>query len=298
MEAIMSLCIAKSCDNYLKAFVVKALESPAQDKLPRVRGCVAYSLGEIGDTNGTRTLVHLLKDENKEVRTSAARALGRLNYRGSTVALIAALDAEADDNGFCQLAIVEALGKLEDTRAVPSLVSHLDSTRWDVRRRSAGALGQIRNKRAVPSLIEPLDDPNNDVQCSAARSLGDICDIRALQPLITVLREQEIPEAAIALGKLNDPKAIRPLVEIFEKQKRSPALEAAAEALGNIRHPDVVFQLATVAVKQPAGHSSYAARLVVGKITGVTYRYDAHGFARWWRGHQNEFITPEPAQEQ
>ncbi len=57
-----------------------------------------------------------------------------------------------------------------------------------VRANAAWALGKINNTRAVDSLVAVLKDNDIDVRCNAAWSLGKIKDPKAANPLQSAVR--------------------------------------------------------------------------------------------------------------
>ncbi len=104
----------------------------------------------------------------------------------------------------------------------------------------AEALGKIQDRRAVEPLIAALKDKYPPLRRSVAAALGAIKDRRAVEPLIAVVMERQnkdsdltVIEAAVrALGEIRDPRAVEPLVPLVVHYDYSPDLyEAAAEAL-------------------------------------------------------------------
>ena len=97
----------------------------------------------------------------------------------------------------------EALGKLEDARAIEPLIKALkDKGRYDIHYGgpypytvrvngcAAKALARIGDKSAVEPLIKMLKEGDSDDRCAAAEALGAIGDERAIEPLIESLRSR------------------------------------------------------------------------------------------------------------
>ena len=97
---------------------------------------------------------------------------------------------------------LEAMGR----PAVDALIDGLDNRDEAVKCASAEALGRIGDRMAVPSLIDKLDDDDrfrvveglstvHEVYVceNAARALGKIGDRRAIEPLIDMLKNSTNP---------------------------------------------------------------------------------------------------------
>ena len=161
----------------------------------------------------------------------------------------------------------EALGKIEDARAVDPLTQALQDSNSAVRSTATQALGKI-GKPAAESLIEALKNSDEDVRMYAAKGLGEIKDARAIKPLIEALRIQtrwggaegsaaqaltDIGEpaveplslmlkdsdenvrllATISLGDISDIRAVEPLIEAL-KDSNKKVQKAAASSLKKI----------------------------------------------------------------
>ncbi len=178
-----------------------------------------------------------LKDEELDVRSAAAQALGRLKDPRAVEPLIAALKAEPgittishEDTGV-QYTIADALGEI-GAPAVEPLISCLQDSDVSVRRWAAYALGVIRDARAVEPLIHSLGDEEADVRANAAEALGLIRDARAVEPLIALLQDEYAfirREAISALEQMHTERAVEGLKQAFRDEDwdvRSDALLA------------------------------------------------------------------------
>ena len=180
--------------------------SPPADETSVARG-EPESRGQIESM--VESLIALLSDRDRDVRSAAAAALGRIGDRRAVDQLIAAL---ADQDDEVTNAATTALGRIGDVRAVDPLVGILGDSadgvgRRSVRAQAADSLGRIGDPRAVEPLIAALGDNDLRVREHAAEALGRIGDGRALEPLTAALREgdwnmREV--AAAALEQLND----------------------------------------------------------------------------------------------
>ena len=120
-----------------------------------------------------------------------------------------------DQDPDVQSAAAEALGQLSDPRVVEALISALKDNYWYVRKISAAVLGIISARledaalraRIVQLLIAALKDTYMGVPGSAAEALGKLGDRNAVEPLIAALKNSDVElrkNAATALGRLGD----------------------------------------------------------------------------------------------
>lgn len=127
-----------------------------------------------------QSLIPLLKDGDREVRTAAARALGALSYapaRGPLEAIVLAKDMKEADRGE-KVAFFEAFGRLAGAEGVPVLDRLLNSKSWlgkgepsELRACAALGLARIRHPSARDALNKAAGDSDPVVRAAVARSL-------------------------------------------------------------------------------------------------------------------------------
>jgi HEAT repeat protein len=123
-----------------KPIYIKELYVPhLTDVDANVRAVSVFSLGMHGSPDHVPQIVPLLKDPDRHVRISAARALQRLHNPAAVDGLLEAIDPREEDT--------------------------------DVRAEAADALGQYAEVRVLDKLIAALDDPQLIVNRTAIRSL-------------------------------------------------------------------------------------------------------------------------------
>jgi len=179
-------------------------------------------------------IVPKLKDANKNVRESAALALG---YIGDARAVEPLIEALKDQNEYVRLGAALALRNIGDTRAVEPLVEALKDEHDGVRGNSAVALGLLGDARAVELLREALKNEDEEMRKNAALALGTIGDTKAVELLIEALKDdhEEVRWCATyALGNIGDARAVEPLIEAL-KDEGEKVRETAADALIKIR---------------------------------------------------------------
>jgi HEAT repeat protein len=149
-----------------------------------------------------------------------------------------------------------ALGQIGDARALPSLVTALNTGEPGDRRAAAWALGQLGDEQALQPLVSALSDDEGDVRAAAAAALdrlgwqpeGTAAAPRywvvthqwdkavhgaAVEPLIVALKDPAASvreRAAQTLGSIVDARAITPLSAALNDQDIDVA-KAAARAL-------------------------------------------------------------------
>src|SRR5437762_323005 len=168
------------------------------------RASAAELLGAAAHEPALPELTMLLEDRDPDVRSAAARALGKLGDPAAVPALLAALEGRRTVP-----AGVVTMGLLHiGPTAAASLVDGLDS-RYSPAARAIAAelLGRLGGFQAADELIGALRaDPDPGVRAAAARALGRMGVPRAVAPLEAVLIEEQVPAVRYsttwALGEL------------------------------------------------------------------------------------------------
>jgi HEAT repeat protein len=210
------------------------------------------------------------------VRINAAAALGKLNDSCAIPSLIAALE---DSNRDVICAAAEALGNIGDARAVGPLVTmvkkqlYIWSPYWKEGEAGIKALLKIGTP-AVDSLIAAPGDRDPYVLVITAKILENMGNARAAELLVTIMKKWYLhgPVRRAALEALV--KIGMPAVDLLIaalKDKESEIRAAAAEALGNIGDARAVEPLVTLVEKRYTDWGArYAAWEALGKIRGVS----------------------------
>lgn len=131
-------------------------------------------------------LIQDLKNENPDVRSRAAKELGRIRDNRAVKPLIAALEASQVLD--VQSAAAEALGDIKDARALRPLIAVLTNPKRSNATRSsaAAALGKI-GRPAVEPLIAALSDGDRHTQLFAIKALHALNNRRATNALSATL---------------------------------------------------------------------------------------------------------------
>ncbi len=136
-----------------------------------------------------------LQGSDQGSRYYAAWWLGRFRVKeeAAVKALIVALDDECDrtpDGGYpLRRNAARALGKLEDSSAVPALISCLDCSDYYVRESAAESLGMLdENRESIPKLIkmlelEPAQSENQQPYGAIIEALGNLDITEAIESI-------------------------------------------------------------------------------------------------------------------
>lgn len=223
---------------------------------------------EISELNSTE-LILLLQDEQCDIRTEAARELGRRRETAAVEHLIQMLTDQDPNCSFAarlsleeigqpavsplleyvnhasrvqKLFIISILGDIGDGRAVETILDSLSDPDSSIRANAAEALGKLTAKDAIPRLILVLKDDDYSVRNHAAEALGRLRANAAVQPLISLLRSEDTrtdggshvaASCAAALARIGDSLAIPALVEALD-EKNIRVLINLINALGEL----------------------------------------------------------------
>ena len=202
-----------------------------------------------------------LKFKNPQTRRQAVEKLAASGTADSIDDLISALQ---DDDASVRLAVVQALGRLKDSRTLPALVQAMRDPDGEVREAVVAALMEVGDATCAEVLVGALRDLNLSVRRRAAKALdffgwqpsNDIQKVLrfvalgefmnaasigsvALEPLISALKDQLCPNrrnVVEALSHIGDERVLKPLMGVL-KDPDAHVRVAAVEALGALRDP-------------------------------------------------------------
>ncbi len=120
------------------------------DKDEDIRKFALDLLGEIREGVDPKRIIPLLKDQNPNVRASAAKALGMIGQRKCIPYLIEALD----DEEWVAFSVIEALGKIGNEMALNALSRILSSGSEPLRLVAIDAISMIDTNTAKDTLKE------------------------------------------------------------------------------------------------------------------------------------------------
>lgn len=165
-SAIMAL--SQQADMAFPALLELARSADPDQRWWAVRGLAALAAADANARPlALPVIVDALCDEDEALRCAAALALGQLQATSAIPSLVLHL---ADANGWVRSAAADALALLGEA-AVPALCQALQDEREGVRVRAAYALNKIRSPKSARWLFAALNDPNYLVHTYAYEAL-------------------------------------------------------------------------------------------------------------------------------
>ena len=130
-------------------------------RLHAVMSLTQQAMGGVKELAAVKPLLATLKDEDPELRSTAAQALGEIADPRAVEGLIATLDDKWPN---IQARAADSLGSLHDSRAVEPLLAVLRNSSRELRARTAAAtaLGAIGDRRATEALLAALKSSEQD----------------------------------------------------------------------------------------------------------------------------------------
>jgi HEAT repeat protein len=241
---------------YASAYALIDIGKPAVDPLiealkddnPQVRSFAALALGEIRDKKAMKPLLEILADPSPKVRMNVAYSLGEIGAVEAVEPLIKLLK---DEDGEVVRMTVIALGLLKDPRATEPICKVMDRDDANVRHEDNPniryealiALGEIGDPRAVDTLVDLLAD--KELGPSTANILGNFKSEYVFGKVTKKLHNSNptVRTNAIAVFEYNqDPAAVPLLIKMLDDKSPEVRREAAF-ALGFFKEPEEVAQI-------------------------------------------------------
>jgi HEAT repeat protein len=165
--------------------LVTELLKAVDDEDGRVRIQAIYAVGLVGrggiGASEEEQLLKALDHYDPDVRTGAARVIGRLGVTAAGDGLVKAIN---DSDAQVRHAAMRALGALREDRAVVALTEQLEYYgRGDGARAAMDGLSLIAHRSSVPVFVARLGDRDPDIRRAAAEGLGRAGDVSARSAL-------------------------------------------------------------------------------------------------------------------
>ncbi|MBI5286108.1 MAG: HEAT repeat domain-containing protein [Deltaproteobacteria bacterium] len=235
LQAILNIASDKGEDHHLRGIAIQSL--PWFDEKVVIEGItpllkdgdnlfkIGFSriLRDFKDQETDDLLLHLLRDEDPEVKKESAIALA---YRGKEIGLVILSPlinppcegGRRGEEGEDFSPICDAIKNIKSERAKELLTEGLKGEDPSLRWASLRAIGQIGDKGLAGPVIGLLADSSREVRREAVVALGRLGYKGALRPLVTALFDYEgfgnlRQEVATALKAIDQEEAIALLLE-------------------------------------------------------------------------------------
>jgi HEAT repeat protein len=223
---------------------VEALAQAAGSEQVNIKITAVVSLGRTRSPGALEPLLSCLDHFHPKVKSAAARSLGQVGDSRATEPLTVML-ADPVHRTPVRLAVVEALGLLGDTSAVPMLLLALGDGAQKVRVEAIQSLGRLKDPRSIPALSLLLREEN--LALPIARALMIMGHAEAIPALIRAIRtpalSREVREACFtAIGSLGSKSTVSALTPFLAGEDLEVA-RWAASSLGRIGHRGAAVEL-------------------------------------------------------
>jgi putative membrane-bound dehydrogenase-like protein len=232
------------------------------------------------------TFVDQILSEAKQNDALFTQALEAAELTGGPENTAVVLKFVAADNKPEQLVTaLETLAKLPDVKSLPVLVKRLVDPNGNVINAAANAIGAINDDKAVAAVAPLLKDSRVEVKRGAVNAMAGIKRASCLEPLLAVWQEKDIQkEAILALAARADVKALDAYIEGLSmadgnvRGKSRKAIEATHEKalpLIEARLDSNPPSARAVAELQQI----YEKFIPAGQRTGKLYKFDTKALA-------------------
>lgn len=212
-----------------------------KDQDPEIRAQAAKWLGDVRYAEAGKALMPVLQDNYSRARFFAAEALGRLAYAPAVPAIINMLAANNDEDAYLRHAGSLALARIGQAEPVVALAK---SPNRGLRMAAVVALRRLRH----PGIAGFLTDQDELVVTEAARAINDDLSIEAALPalgnILTTTKftnEPLIRRAINANLRVGSPEAMQNLINYAQKEGNPVNLRAEAlDALSTWAKPSVL----------------------------------------------------------
>ena len=217
----------------------------------RIRSSSVYWLGQVG---GEQTfLATLVRNDNeeKEIRRSAAHAIGQSRERG-TIPLLQGLYESVKDAEI-RRSVISAAGNAVDEQPAYAFLLGIgkNDADWESRRTAVRQLGRFKRDDAADELMKIYNtDANIEVKRAALRSLSETKNPRAQARLLEIARSESNPElrkTAIRVLSERGEAAVDDLLKLYDAEQVADVKRSILQTLSDIKSTRVEDKLFEVA---------------------------------------------------
>jgi HEAT repeat protein len=225
---------------------IPALINLMKDENADVRFTAAQALGKINSEQAVSPLIKALQDKDKNVRFAATNSLLQLGSKMQQDNLITFVRFLANENQrpfYRQFTIVDA-SKPESRSAIPAYIEALGNSNWFIRNHAANILTKLRVDPTPVAWVGTIT-PNGYTRGAFTNTfLRENSDI--FIEIIKSSKDAEIrKQAGQVLGMLKDKKAIPSLINALQNEIDLDTAKEIVKALGRIGAEEAVPAILT-----------------------------------------------------
>ena len=157
-----------------KAQTVSLLLELLHDERPEMRRTAVESLGKIGDSHATSSILSLARDPDALVREAMVTTLGRLKPAATEAIVLLLAQALEDPIKSVRQAAIVAIGEIEPgAQLLEPIVSLLRSSDMTIRSAAVQSLLQVDSSQSIPALIAAGRDSDAEVRQGVVAAVGE-----------------------------------------------------------------------------------------------------------------------------
>ncbi|MFH1837011.1 MAG: HEAT repeat domain-containing protein [Candidatus Omnitrophota bacterium] len=202
-------------------YVLPILKEKGKD---HARVAALRIIASVKDERAEDDVAILLKDPNHMVRQEAAKTLGIIGKKDSSVDALRKLLGDFYPNvRFNAIRAMASMARAKDTDVFISALGDYDPR---IRKFAVVALGELRSKEAVPYLSQMVRDMDPEVRLELARAFGNIATADCLEPLVWLVSDPSPEIRGLAVEEIGT----------IKEGDREAALVSITESI----YPDVI----------------------------------------------------------
>ncbi len=192
-----------------------------EDNDKQVRLSCIKGLGKIGSTIAAQTLIAIIKSTGTGIQEKAIEALAEVKDIGSVPLMIDILNTNDNTSVMYHSAIraLSRMNKLDAWPDIPELIRLIRQGNWNEQKAAVFALAKLGIIENTPDLIQLMKGKDGNVQRAAISALGELKAKEAVPGLIQLMDDEDetVQTAAIsALGELKAKEAVPELLQLMK----------------------------------------------------------------------------------
>jgi HEAT repeat protein len=244
----------------------------------RIRSSSVYWLGQTGGEQ--QFLATLVRNdaEDKQLRRSAAHAIGESHDRG-TLATLQSLYQDVKEPEV-RRSVISAVGHSDEEQPAFTFLLGVakNDADWESRRTAARQLGRFQRDDAADELMKIYaNDANVEVKKAALRALAETKSPKAQARLLEIARTDtnaELRKQAVRVLGERGEAAVDDLLKLFDTEQVPDVRRAALQSLSEIKSPRIEDKLFEIARgNEPVDMKRQAIRLLGERVSKRSFDF-------------------------